>query len=159
MRTTLRDWPAGTRAPIPHADVVAYIEDIADAHGVRDAIRFRTRVDAVTSRAGGDGGRWRVQTSRLVPTAMPTGGGGGGGGGRGEREPAQDFDAVVVATGRYNAPRVPNVPGLARWKARFPSRVRHTKQVRRPGALCSISSHVFFFSQRASVLSDGSFPR
>lgn len=157
MRTTLRDWPVGVRAPIPHADVVAYIEAIADAHGVRDAIRFRTRVDAVTSRPdASDGGRrWRVQTSRLLLTAMPTGDGGGGG--RVECEPAQDFDAVVVATGRYNAPRVPDVPGLARWKARFPGRVHHTKQVRRPGALCSISSHVFLFSPspRRSVLSGG----
>ncbi|KAK8090532.1 hypothetical protein PG994_000037 [Apiospora phragmitis] len=108
MRTTLQEWPEGTKAPINTEDVVAYIRDIADAHQVRDKIRFRTRVDVVSSQKSGDGYAQE------------------------EREAAQDFDAVVVATGRYGSPRVPDIPRLAQWKARFPSRIQHTKQYRTP---------------------------
>ncbi|KAK0701085.1 FAD dependent oxidoreductase [Lasiosphaeria miniovina] len=42
------------------------------------------------------------------------------------------FDAVVVATGRYSVPRVPDVPGLSDWKGKFPDRVIHAKQYRTP---------------------------
>jgi hypothetical protein len=44
----------------------------------------------------------------------------------------QDFDAVVVASGHYHTPRVPDTPGLAEWKRRFPGRVQHSKRYRKP---------------------------
>lgn len=134
MRTTLKEWPEGIKAPIDHRDVVAYIRDIANAHQVQDKIRFHTRVDAVSSQKSEDGGGWYVQTSKLVTTMTPT-----SSYVQEKREAAQNFDAVVVATGRYGAPRVPDIPGLAQWKARFPSRVQHTKQVRRPGSIPFLS--------------------
>ncbi|KAK8016077.1 hypothetical protein PG993_014266 [Apiospora rasikravindrae] len=127
MRTTLKEWPEGIKAPIDHRDVVAYIRDIANAHQVQDKIRFHTRVDAVSSQKSEDGGGWYVQTSRLVTITTPT-----SSYVQEKCEAAQNFDAVVVATGRYGAPRVPDIPGLAQWKARFPSRVQHTKQYRTP---------------------------
>ncbi|KAI4693563.1 uncharacterized protein J4E88_001936 [Alternaria novae-zelandiae] len=43
-----------------------------------------------------------------------------------------DFDAVVIASGHYHTPRVPDTPGLAEWKRRFPGRVQHSKSYRRP---------------------------
>jgi len=137
MRTTLKEWPEGVKAPIYHKDVVAYIQDIADTYQVQDKIRFRTRVYAVSSQKSGDRGGWRVQTSRLVITTTAT-----SSYAQEELEAAQDFDAVVVATGRYGAPRVPDIPGLAQWKAQFPSRVQHTKQVRLPGSIPFLSSCV-----------------
>ncbi|KAK8087723.1 hypothetical protein PG997_002684 [Apiospora hydei] len=118
MRTTLKDWSEGTKAPIDHRDVVAYLRDIADTHQVPDKIRFRTSVDSITRLSGG----WRVQTSRLLATDS----------GYVQKLEAHDFDAVVVATGRYGIPRVPDVPGLAQWKARFLARIKHTKQYRTP---------------------------
>ncbi|KAF9229990.1 hypothetical protein BU15DRAFT_69582, partial [Melanogaster broomeanus] len=45
-----------------------------------------------------------------------------------------DFDAVVVSTGRYNAPVMPSIPGLDGWVRRFPGLVRHSRQYRRPEA-------------------------
>lgn len=128
MRTTLRDWPEGVKAPIDPGDVVAYLRDIADTYQVRDKIRFRTSVDSITKDGGDDGnpvgdgrGSWRIHTSKLVsinPKSYKR-----------ERE-TWDFDAVVVAAGRYGIPRVPDILGLAQWKARFPGRVKHTKQYR-----------------------------
>lgn len=44
----------------------------------------------------------------------------------------QDFDAVVVASGHYHAPRIPDIPGLPEAKARWPSRIFHSKRYRRP---------------------------
>ncbi|KAI4668800.1 uncharacterized protein J4E78_002628 [Alternaria triticimaculans] len=43
-----------------------------------------------------------------------------------------NFDAVVVASGHYHTPRIPDTPGLAEWKRRFPGRVQHSKSYRRP---------------------------
>ncbi|KAK8054943.1 hypothetical protein PG993_000170 [Apiospora rasikravindrae] len=118
MRTTLRDWPEGIKAPIDHRDVVAYLRDIADTYQIHDRIHFRTRVDSITRQSRG----WNVQTSSLLPADT----------GHAPKRGAWNFDAVVVAAGRYGVPRVPDVPGLARWKARFPSRIMHTKQYRTP---------------------------
>jgi len=42
------------------------------------------------------------------------------------------FDAVVVATGRYNAPNIPNVQGLEKWAKEFPKGYSHSRQYRRP---------------------------
>lgn len=42
------------------------------------------------------------------------------------------FDAVVVATGTFNAPKMPNITGLEAWNDRFPERIMHSRQYRRP---------------------------
>jgi cation diffusion facilitator CzcD-associated flavoprotein CzcO len=39
---------------------------------------------------------------------------------------------VIVATGHYHAPNIPDLQGLAAWKAAFPDRVWHSKRYRRP---------------------------
>lgn len=46
----------------------------------------------------------------------------------------QDFDAVVVATGKYYVPSMPSIPGLDEWVRRFPGLLRHSRQYRRPEA-------------------------
>lgn len=40
------------------------------------------------------------------------------------------FDALVVATGHYNVPWFPEVPGLLEYDARFPGRIVHSKHFR-----------------------------
>lgn len=44
----------------------------------------------------------------------------------------QDFDAVVVVTGRYNAPNIPVIEGVKEWGERFPGQLVHSRQYRRP---------------------------
>lgn len=39
---------------------------------------------------------------------------------------------MVVASGHYHAPFVPNIPGLREWKRRWPDRVSHSKGYRNP---------------------------
>jgi cation diffusion facilitator CzcD-associated flavoprotein CzcO len=42
----------------------------------------------------------------------------------------QHFDAVIVATGRFNVPFIPAIPGLSDWQHRFPDSVIHSRQYR-----------------------------
>ncbi|KAM3123695.1 hypothetical protein CJJ07_000246 [Candidozyma auris] len=42
----------------------------------------------------------------------------------------EDFDAVVVATGHYHVPFIPDVPGLAEVQQRWPKVVQHAKYYR-----------------------------
>jgi ACS family pantothenate transporter-like MFS transporter len=39
---------------------------------------------------------------------------------------------VVVASGHYHAPRVPDIPGISELKRRFPTRIQHSKGYRTP---------------------------
>ena len=45
---------------------------------------------------------------------------------------AQCFDAVIVASGHYHAPRVPDIPGLSETKSKYGSRIMHSKEYRQP---------------------------
>lgn len=120
MRTSLEGWPEGKRAPLDHTDVVAYLQRIAWVHHVQEKILFRTRVESVLKSADDD--QWQIQTSKLAASSSSYT----------LSKESWSFDAVVVASGRYGPPRVPDIPGLSTWKHRFPGRVTHAKQYRSP---------------------------
>ncbi|CCH44928.1 Flavin-containing monooxygenase [Wickerhamomyces ciferrii] len=42
----------------------------------------------------------------------------------------EKYDAVVIATGHYHVPYIPNVPGLNEVYQRFPSKIKHSKTFR-----------------------------
>ncbi|KAK0719143.1 hypothetical protein B0H67DRAFT_572557 [Lasiosphaeris hirsuta] len=42
----------------------------------------------------------------------------------------EGFDALVVATGHYNVPWLPEIPGLLEYDERFPGRIQHSKHFR-----------------------------
>jgi hypothetical protein len=42
----------------------------------------------------------------------------------------QIFDAVVVASGHYHTPLVPDIPGLAEAKSQWPVEIAHSKSFR-----------------------------
>lgn len=44
----------------------------------------------------------------------------------------QHFDAIVVASGRFNAPNTPDIPGLSQWASLYPHLISHSRQYRRP---------------------------
>jgi cation diffusion facilitator CzcD-associated flavoprotein CzcO len=46
-----------------------------------------------------------------------------------------EFDAVVVASGHYNMPKIPDFSGLKEWKALRPNQVWHSKTYRDPKQL------------------------
>ncbi len=42
------------------------------------------------------------------------------------------FDALVVASGHYNVPWFPEIPGLLEYSEQFPGRILHSKHLRGP---------------------------
>ncbi|KAF8201080.1 hypothetical protein K438DRAFT_1965603 [Mycena galopus ATCC 62051] len=69
------------------------------------------------------GTRWRLTLKkfiRLGPSSSK------------ERWWTEDFDAVFIATGTFNALNIPEIPGLAEWSRRFPGSIVHSREYRHP---------------------------
>jgi cation diffusion facilitator CzcD-associated flavoprotein CzcO len=79
-------------------EVQEYLRSFAHAKGIYAMTRLRTAVLAMVPRSGGSRGwRLRFQTEGAEP-----------------RE--EDFDFVIVATGMYGTPLVPEVPGMENFR-------------------------------------------
>jgi cation diffusion facilitator CzcD-associated flavoprotein CzcO len=120
MVSALAPWPEGTERFVGQKNVEEYIQKLAKDHGSDAVTLFHTRVDEV--RKTTDGSKWAVRAvtlekreedARLVETHF-------------------QFDLLVIASGHYNMPKIPDVEGLADWKASYPARVTHSKQYRSP---------------------------
>lgn len=122
MTSALGSWPEGTEPFVNQRYLEEYIQTLAKDHGVDEVTSFHTRVDEVRRTA--DGSKWEL---RLVALEK---------GGTGPRltEKTSHFDLVVVASGHYNMPRIPDTEGLKEWKLRYPSQITHSKQYRSPEA-------------------------
>ncbi|KAL4780013.1 major facilitator superfamily domain-containing protein [Aspergillus varians] len=118
MRVKLNAWPEGTPDFVSHSVMKEYIQDTSQKTGVHDITIYGARVKNITKQ----GSEWEVTWSRLEQ----------GSEGVKEIEKKSTFDAVVVASGHYHTPRVPDTPGLAEAKARWPERIFHSKRYRKP---------------------------
>ncbi|PKS11755.1 hypothetical protein jhhlp_001744 [Lomentospora prolificans] len=118
MRSSLLDWPEGTDKVITAEQVKDYIGELARKHRVLDHVQFWTRVENISKSP--DAAQWNVRTKKFVrdDDAFHF------------ETQHWSFDAVVVASGHYDVPRVPDIPGLAAWKERYPDRVTHSKTYR-----------------------------
>ncbi|KAE8351279.1 hypothetical protein BDV28DRAFT_162473 [Aspergillus coremiiformis] len=114
LEVTLDEWPMGTPDTVRHDVVRQYIHDISVKVKAHDATVYGARVTALAK----DGTTWRVSWS--TPQEDMT------------SSSCGNFDAVVVASGHYHAPRVPDIPGLAETKRKYGTRVLHSKEYRRP---------------------------
>ncbi|KAK0387839.1 hypothetical protein NLU13_4084 [Sarocladium strictum] len=121
MRSTLLSWPEGSPEHLDHLSVEGYINGIAKANNVEAVARYNTRVQDVVKLPGAD--VWSVTSTTLRQR---------GDGSHAISRKVEAFDAVVVAAGHYHEPHVPDIPGLDRWKSRFPDRVLHSKRFRNP---------------------------
>ncbi|KII91643.1 hypothetical protein PLICRDRAFT_105338 [Plicaturopsis crispa FD-325 SS-3] len=65
----------------------------------------------------------------------------------------EEFDAVLVASGRYNAPKIPRIPGLAAWAEKWPSHVFHSRSYRAPEGWANKTLLVVGVSISASEIS------
>ncbi|EAU87107.2 hypothetical protein CC1G_05796 [Coprinopsis cinerea okayama7 len=122
-------WPKGTEWELPHAKLARYIRAFASWHGVNTNdgnphAFYNTRVERVEKRYNADGSEagWSLVAKELVKDANKT------------RATwyKRNYDAVVVATGRYNAPNVPAISGLEEWNKKFPGHLLHSRQYRHP---------------------------
>ncbi|KAK7224873.1 hypothetical protein V2G26_012876 [Clonostachys chloroleuca] len=122
MYPSLKSWPEDTPNLVPHSAVKDFLKELSAESGVAQVTEYWTRVESAVKNEDGQG--WRLLTKTLV-TDGPS---------NEYADKSRDFDAVVVASGHYNLPRVPDIPGLAELKELYPGRVIHSKQYRRPDA-------------------------
>lgn len=124
MRTSLLAWPEGTPDFVTQKTVEEYVQTIADVHGVSAIAQYNTRVEEVRKRD--TEGQWLVRTTTLQKSPPAPFGG------PQMVEKRWLFDAVVVASGHYHMPRIPDIPGLKELKQAWPKRVWHSKRYRNP---------------------------
>jgi cation diffusion facilitator CzcD-associated flavoprotein CzcO len=120
MRSTLMNWPEGTADFVSQELIDQYVRDLSLHTGAQNHILFDTSVDAVTKNA--ELGKWIVRTRTLRKTGA-------------DHEfltKKWEFDAVIVASGHYHEPKIPDIPGLGEWKQRYPDNVSHSKRYRSP---------------------------
>ncbi|XP_030531799.1 flavin-containing monooxygenase FMO GS-OX-like 9 [Rhodamnia argentea] len=90
-----------------HRELLLYLQDFAEWFGLRELIRFNTRVEHVAMADYSEFGtdlRWVVKSKEIITK------------GDDEKMVEEVFDAVVVATGHYAHPRMPSIKGMATWK-------------------------------------------
>ncbi|KAL4874399.1 hypothetical protein BJY04DRAFT_226099 [Aspergillus karnatakaensis] len=103
----------------PFRVVSGYLEDLAAPY--RDLISFSTTVERVEKVATAKGSKWKVTVRQRGHFHR-------------EREAeywwAEEFDAVVVASGHYSVPLIPEVMGLAEAFREWPGVFEHSKSFR-----------------------------
>ncbi|CAG9947976.1 unnamed protein product [Clonostachys rosea f. rosea IK726] len=122
MYPSLKSWPEETPNLVPHSAVNGFLQTLSAEFGVNRVTEYWTRVESAVKNQDGQG--WRLLTEMPVTDKASNE----------VVEKSWEFDAVVVASGHYNLPRVPDIPGLAELKGLYPGRVIHSKQYRRPEA-------------------------
>jgi len=120
MGTSLASYPPDVPDFGSWTTVLSYIRTISQTTGVEAITIHNTRVEEVKK----DSGSWEIRTLTLKVDAAE--------GASRWTERNWAFDAVVVASGHYHTPRIPDFTGLREWKAQFPDRVGHSKQYRSP---------------------------
>lgn len=94
-------------------EVSEYLQSIGNQFS--DIIQHNTRVTAVEKVHG----KWLVSTKTKSSTAQDI------------------FDAVIVGSGSFNTPFLPDFPGLQDWVARYPGSVLHSRNYRAPDAFAN----------------------
>ncbi|KAL2835028.1 hypothetical protein BDW59DRAFT_155852 [Aspergillus cavernicola] len=119
---TRSDWSVGLHGsdtPFRHHKVICqYIEDLLNRNGYQDLVEYNTTVERAVKDPEKD--TW-VLTLRRAGQA-----------GKLDYWWTETFDALVVASGHYNVPFVPSIPGLKEFAERYPGSVEHAKQYRGP---------------------------
>ncbi|KAJ9677499.1 hypothetical protein PVL29_022475 [Vitis rotundifolia] len=86
-----------------HRELLLYLQDFCEWFGLREMMRFKTRVEYVGMLDSDQVGRdlkWVVKSRDMES----------------EKVLEEVFDAVVVATGHYSKPRLPSIKGMDVWK-------------------------------------------
>ncbi|XVF54368.1 hypothetical protein PTKIN_Ptkin05aG0175900 [Pterospermum kingtungense] len=88
-----------------HKEVWLYLNDFCEWFGLRELIRFNTRVEYVGMLDFDEFGKdlkWVVKSKEKTT----------------EKVVEEVFDAVVVANGHYSQPRLPSIKGMDAWKGK-----------------------------------------
>ncbi|XP_038048028.1 flavin-containing monooxygenase 5-like [Patiria miniata] len=116
--TSFSDFPFPGEWPnfLHHSYMKRYLDMYADKFGLKKHIRFSTRVTRLAQAPDYEAtGRW-VVTSQAEGVSGHV------------EEFSQEFDTVMICTGMFNNPNVPEFPGLEE----FQGKVMHSQAFRRP---------------------------
>ena len=108
MRYSDKPFPSEAQLFPKHTTVKQYLEDYAE--DIKSSIKFETQVVNVKLKDQ-KSSTWDLTTVNL----------------RTELESTQTYDAVVVASGHFSVPFIPDIPGIAAWNKSFPDVISHSK--------------------------------
>ncbi|KAJ3563901.1 hypothetical protein NP233_g8641 [Leucocoprinus birnbaumii] len=121
-------WPKNTEWFTPSPKVGRYLRAFASWNQVNSnddttAVSYNTRVELVEKRLDSSGKQigWTLTTKKLEEIS---------GGINRATWNKEHFDAIVVASGRFNTPNMPAIDGLEQWGKRFPNQIAHSRQYR-----------------------------
>jgi cation diffusion facilitator CzcD-associated flavoprotein CzcO len=108
MRYSDQPFPPDAQLFPKHRTVNQYLEEYAEA--TRSHIHFETQVVDVKL-SDPKLGTWDVTTTDL----------------HNSQEITQTYDAVVVASGHFTVPFLPDIPGIENWDQSYPKTISHSK--------------------------------
>ncbi|KAK9364583.1 hypothetical protein V1509DRAFT_572700 [Lipomyces kononenkoae] len=109
----------GHDTPFRHHSVIRqYIEDLLNRNGYQNLVQYSTTVEKAAKDSASD--KW-VLTLRKCGSADGL-----------DYWWTETFDAVVIASGHYAVPYIPEITGLRQFAAAYLGSVEHTKQYRDP---------------------------
>lgn len=108
-----RDVPFPSEAPVfpSRVQVLEYIQDFAVRFNLLPLVRLNTNVVRAEPNVSG---KWLVSATHENKTYT------------------EEYDAVVVASGHYNIPYIPDIPGLREAALRKKITIMHSREYRRP---------------------------
>ncbi|KAF2001534.1 FAD/NAD(P)-binding domain-containing protein [Amniculicola lignicola CBS 123094] len=113
VRSPLTISKHGENSPFRHHTIIRkYIESLVHRNGYEKLVSYNTAVERVEK----IGSEWKVVLRK--------------GDGPQDQWWTEHFDAVVVASGHYNVPYVPNIEGLEDFERATPGSVQHSKMFR-----------------------------
>ncbi|KAL3420686.1 dimethylaniline monooxygenase (n-oxide forming) [Phlyctema vagabunda] len=103
----------GEDTPFRHVSVIQkYVEDLVNRKGYEQLVEYNTTVENVRK----INGEWEVTLRKESSTN--------------DFWWKESFDAVVIASGHYSVPYIPDIRGLAEFQARNPHSIEHSKAFR-----------------------------
>nr|OQO25257.1 hypothetical protein B0A51_07038 [Rachicladosporium sp. CCFEE 5018] len=107
------EWPQDCQLFPKHETVLEYIEQYSQ--DIKHLIAHNTRVISVRQ----EGSRWHIDTQPIKSAHH-------------QDVDHHVFDAVIVASGHFDNPYMPNVPGMKEWMQLYPGSILHSKYYRTP---------------------------
>lgn len=108
MRFSDLPFPPDVQALPPHGTVLKYLDDYAE--DIKDLIQFETQVNDLRP-SSSDAQKWALTTENLRAGTSET----------------SIYDAVVVASGHYDAVYLPDILGIREWNQTYPGAISHSK--------------------------------
>lgn len=129
----------------PHrSEVLTYLKKYCQE--LTPYVKFETKVIDVKYLS--DVSKWQV-TSR--PIVKQTNGGQSESTDINFKDEVENFDAVVIATGNYDIPYIPNRLGMKEWHAKYPGSISHVKSFRNPDQFKDIQGEILIVGNSASA--------